>query len=198
MSNSINHTRLYITGLFHSHSIFHYKVPGTGALHQALLEGWLHCPCLLTVAAAVLLVETASIHPAVVAASVPRTSKRTTNWCAECIEALLSSEGREKHGSEFKILVGVDDNVGSRVDGEQQVVHLDQEHDPTWVFWKRTKPHHLQSFIEVDNDLGRMAAEEDNDYGHQKPGHGVVSPMSWWYVVVSLGSAGDGAVDHEV
>ena len=31
-------------------------------------------------------------------------------------------------------LVGVDDNIGGRVDGEEQVVHLDQEHDPPGVF----------------------------------------------------------------
>ena len=75
MSNTIKQTRLYITGMVPSHSILHYKVPGAGALHQALLEGCLHCPGLLTVTATVVLVHAAPIHPAAVTAFVPSTAE---------------------------------------------------------------------------------------------------------------------------
>ena len=74
MRNTINQTRLNITVMTHSLSILHNKVPGADAFHQALLEGCLNCPGLLT-AAAVLMVQAAAIHSAVVPASVPRTAK---------------------------------------------------------------------------------------------------------------------------
>ena len=75
MSNTIHHSWLNITGLFHSHSILHYKVPGDGVLNQALLEGCILRPGLLTVDAAVVLAKAFSIHPTVVAASVSRATK---------------------------------------------------------------------------------------------------------------------------
>ena len=37
---------------------------------------------------------------------------------------------------------------------------------------------YLECFIEIDNNLGGMAGQEDNHYRHQEPGHCVISPRN--------------------
>jgi len=198
MCNGINHTWLNITGMFHRNSILNDKVPRACALHQAVLQGGFHRSSLVTVTAAVLVVQAVSIHPAVEATPVPRTAKRTSHGSTEGCKTLLSSEGRKKHRPEFEILVWINDNVDGRVDCQQQMVHFHEEHDPARVFGQGAESHHLQSFVEVDNNLSWMAGKEDNHYCHQEPGHCVVSPVRWWYVIMSSSGAGNGAVDQKV
>ena len=46
-------------------------------------------------------------------------------------------------------LVGVDDDVGGGVDGEQDVVDLDEDHHPGGVLLKPTILHHLHHIVSL-------------------------------------------------
>ena len=61
-------------------------------------------------------------------------------------------------------LVGVDDDVGGRVDGEEDVVDLHEDHHPGRVFLKPPILHHLDHIvgqniivtsITINGELGR-------------------------------------------
>ena len=85
-------------------------------------------------------------------------------------EGLLPLERREEHRAELEVLEGVDDDVDSRVDGQQEMVDSDQDHNPDWrsaqlakedklkrdsqsLITNLHKPY-LESFVKVDDNLG--------------------------------------------
>ena len=45
-------------------------------------------------------------------------------------------------------LVGVDDDVGGGVDGEEDVVDLDEDHHPGWVLLESPILHHLDHIVD--------------------------------------------------
>ena len=59
------------------------------------------------------------------------------------ILALTEDQGMLLH------LVGVDDDVGGGVDGEQDVVDLDEDHHPGGVLLKPTILHHLHHIVSL-------------------------------------------------
>ena len=59
------------------------------------------------------------------------------------ILALTEDQGMLLH------LVGVDDDVGGGVDGEEDVVDLDEDHHPGRVLLKPTILHHLHQIVSL-------------------------------------------------
>ena len=82
---------------------------------------------------------------AVVADPVASAAKGTSDGGPEALaEGLLPLERREEHRAELEVLEGVDDDVDSRVDGQQEMIDSYEDDNPDWRSAQLAKEYKLK------------------------------------------------------